>query len=133
MAMPKKGSRSLVVDGRKYRWCVRRTEDDTAWNAYGMQATLTVAVEDFYYPQSMLCISYECGFPYGKASARPRWVDTGQVMEVTPQRVAALIREALKQGWDPQAQTADFKLDLFHRRTKATPLSDAFRQVSSSQ
>lgn len=130
MAMPKKGSRSLVVDRRKYRWSVSRTDDDTGWNDYGMQTTLTVAVEDYENPESLLVIEYPCGFRYGSASVRPRLVETGQEMKVTPHRVAALIREALKQGWVPQAQTSKFKISFYRYKKGADSNVDAFRQLS---
>jgi hypothetical protein len=116
MAMPKKGSRSLVVDGRKYRWSVKCMEDDTGRNEYGMDTTLTIAVEHYENPQSMLCIHHQCGFKYasptGSAEARPRSLTTGQVMEITPHQVAALIRKALEQGWNPEAKAEKFFLTL---------------------
>ena len=99
MAMPKKGARTLVVDGRKYRWSVSFTEDDTDWNEYGMAVTLTIAVEDYDNPQSRLCVHYRCGFQYGSDDLRPRSLETGEPVPFTPRHVAGLIREASGQGW----------------------------------
>lgn len=112
MAMPKKGSRSIVVDGQKYRWSVRFTEDDTSSNKYGMEATVTVSVENYDNPQSMLCISYVCGFRYGLDEAQPRSVATGQVMEIMPDQVADMIRDALAQGWKPTIKGGKFLLQI---------------------
>jgi len=104
--MPKKGSRSLIVDKQKYRWSVSFTEDDTNWNDQGMAATLTVAIEDFENPQTMLCVRYRCGFHYGSVDERPRSVKTGQEIQVTSHEVAGYIREALEQGWNPKERNA---------------------------
>jgi len=102
MAMPRKGSRALVVDGHKYRWSVSFTEDDAGWNAQEMKASLSITIEDFQNPKGMLCISFECGFAYGSSDARPRSVNTGSEIQVTPAQVAKWIREALEQGWKPE-------------------------------
>ena len=101
MAMGKKGSRALVVDGRKYRWGVRFTVQDTHWSPYGMGASVTVTVEDYAHPQSMLCVSYACGYRYWPPRTRPRSRATGLEMEITPWLVAKWIRDAQEQGWNP--------------------------------
>lgn len=112
MAIPKKGSRSIVLDQRKYRWSVRRTEEDWAWNEYGMQAVLTVAVEDFACPAGVLCIRHECGLNYGKEKERLRLVSTGMEMRIGPGQVEEWIRIALARGWNPQAKGSKLLINL---------------------
>ena len=114
MAMPKKGSRSLIVDNQKYRWSVRRTEDDTNWNDYGMATTLTIAVENYDNPKNMLCITYRCGSEawHGAPELPTVALLTGQEMKITPGQVADLVRIALKQGWNPEAKAGKFCVTL---------------------
>ena len=44
MAIPKLGSRLIVVDGDRYRWCIRRKITYCQSNGWGK---LTVAIEHF--------------------------------------------------------------------------------------
>jgi len=112
MAMPKKGSRALVVDGHKYRWGIRRTEQDTHWNEYGMENRLTISVENYENPASMLCISYFCGGGYDGIGPNPRLAATGEEMKITPSDVEQWIRTALGQGWKPETKGAKFLVEL---------------------
>lgn len=90
MAIPKKGSRVIAVDGVAYRWRIRRKPTYSQGLAQG---ALTFAVELAQDPGSVLVVTTD--------SARPdNWV-TAPARTVRPVEVADTIRAALRQGWRP--------------------------------
>lgn len=102
MALNKKGSRRITVDGSTYRWRVRRKPS----YRQGLRWTpMTYAVEaaDEYRPGAALVVTTSRPHPgnWVAAEARP----------LLPAHVAADIREARRQGWDPARQGRPFPLD----------------------
>jgi hypothetical protein len=93
MAIAKRGSRRIVVDGVKYRWTVRRKP------SYGQaiaETPLTFAVELETAKGSVLVVD--------TGSARPdNWVEATS-STVTPKLVEQCIREAVAKGWRPAAK-----------------------------
>jgi len=74
MALARKGSREIVVDGDRYRWVV--SADD--------EPGLGIVVED----------------ADGRGQRMVTWVEHGTL--ITPGLVAQVIRWALGRGWTPQ-------------------------------
>ncbi|MFD8749432.1 hypothetical protein ACFV0O_00375 [Kitasatospora sp. NPDC059577] len=100
MALTKKGSRRIVVDGVEYRWRVSSRH----WCCDYDGSTLGYAVEDAARPGTTLVV--ETGRP---AVAEPNPVPAELVL---PREVAAGIRAARSNGWTPDADGAPFKLRL---------------------
>ncbi|GAA2589297.1 hypothetical protein GCM10010399_19240 [Dactylosporangium fulvum] len=90
MAIPKKGSRLISVDGITYRWRIR---PKPTWGQGLAETALTYAVELEQDPGSVLVVTTD--------SLRPdNWfVSSGKA--VRPAEVADTIRAALRQGWRP--------------------------------
>jgi len=91
MTLPKKGSRKLVVDGRTYRWAIRKSP------TYGEaleESNLLAAVELFDTPASTLLIEFDC----------PRsdsWMSESKV-SIGPAHISAAVRKGIAQGWQPE-------------------------------
>jgi hypothetical protein len=99
--MPKKGSRRITVDGGDYRWRVRRKPSSCQGNAW---TPLTFSVERTEAPGNLLVVSLPC--------ARPdNWLGR-RTIPVTPALVAASIRRALEQGWDPGRPGRAMRLEV---------------------
>ncbi len=92
MAIPRKGSRLITVDGTVYRWRVRHKPtycEGLGWSP------LSFSVEHGTRPGSVL----QASLPW----ARPdNWVGA-KAATVRPGLVASVIRRALDEGWTPDA------------------------------
>lgn len=98
MALPRKGTRAIEVDGVRYRWLVRRKP--TYGQAIG-ESGLTVAIERAS-PGATLLVELD--------EHRPdAWLDPGAV-SVTPRDVGAFVRVAIARGWDPASHGPTFVL-----------------------
>ncbi|MEV0192195.1 hypothetical protein AB0I39_27105 [Kitasatospora purpeofusca] len=101
MALVKKGSRRIVVDGVTYRWRVRHKPTYCQGNGW---TPLTFAVEDATTPGTALVV--QAGRPHpGNWFALP-------TQPVLPADVAQAIRTALARGWTPLASGSPFRLEL---------------------
>jgi hypothetical protein len=104
MAMPKIGSRKIVVDGISYHWRIRRyaitkTRDEGA--------PLTIVVEKESARGRVLVV----------ALPQKRNVGWGYLYDfdqtpVTPRQVALAIRRAIQAGWIPEAERKPFQSTL---------------------
>jgi hypothetical protein len=82
MTIPRKGSRTLDIDGRKFRFMVKPVRDED----------LSVTVqEDVEQPGRVM----QFHWPEGHS--------------VYPSDVAETVRDALKNGWDPSAKGSAFR------------------------
>ncbi|MFD3780324.1 hypothetical protein [Streptomyces sp. NPDC058612] len=102
MALNKKGSRRITVDGAAYRWRIRRKPSymqGLCWTP------LAYAVElaDDDRPGRKLVVTI--GQPHPS-----NWLGV-EAEPVRPACVAASIREAQAQGWDPAEPGSPFLLD----------------------
>ncbi|WP_461007405.1 hypothetical protein [Streptomyces capparidis] len=100
MALPKKGSRRIVVDSVAYRWRVRgRPTYDQAMCWW----PLTYAVELADAPGRTLVVVCDRPHPgnWWRAPTRP----------VLPAEVAATVRSARGAGWDPGQPGPPYFLD----------------------
>ncbi|GAA3009255.1 hypothetical protein [Streptosporangium longisporum] len=101
VAIPKKGSRLISVDGAVYRWRIRHKPTYSQANSWG---SLTYAVEPAEGQGRILLVELPCSRPdawYGE-----------RTMTVRPALVAATIRRALDRGWDPSQTGSAFTLNL---------------------
>jgi hypothetical protein len=100
MAISKKYSRRIVVDGVSYRW---RIPPEPNYDQGGPQGHLVVTIWSEAHPG---CVLYAVG------GARPdNWHHAvGEI--VTPRRIAEGIRAALAAGWNPAEGERGFRLAL---------------------
>jgi hypothetical protein len=100
MAVPKKGSRIITVEGVKYRWRVRHKPTYCQGNAWH---GITVSVELDKEPRTVLVVE----LPY----VRPdNWIREPAI-PVLPSVVEHWIRVALQKGWQPNVAGETFCLD----------------------
>ncbi|MEV7780077.1 hypothetical protein [Kitasatospora sp. NPDC088351] len=100
MALAKKGSRRIVVDGVEYRWRVSRRHLCCDYEG----GTLGYVAEEAARPGATLVV--ETG---RRAFVAPDLVPDQVVL---PGEVAAGIRAARSKGWTPSSSGSPFKLDL---------------------
>ncbi|MGW1991920.1 hypothetical protein [Embleya sp. NPDC001921] len=101
MALAKKGSRRITVDGVEYRWCLRRRP---TWEQDMCHSPATYAVECAATPGTTLLVTTNLRHPssvWGRESP-------GSVL---PSDVAANIRLARSGGWAPESPGSPFHLD----------------------
>ncbi|MEV5749106.1 hypothetical protein AB0L00_14920 [Actinoallomurus sp. NPDC052308] len=101
MAMPKKGSRLITVDGTTYRWRVGHKPTYSQGNS---RAPLTFAVERAEEPASVLLVTLPC--------ARPDNWEGERTIAVRPILVSGCIRRAIEQGWDSRQGGSGFTLTV---------------------
>lgn len=102
MALNKKGSRRIVVDGVEYRWRIRRKPSCTQGLCW---TPMTYAVEaaNADHPGTILIVTSSQAHP-------SNWLGV-EAAPIRPAHVAASIREARNQGWDPVQAGSPFQLD----------------------
>ncbi|WP_440068982.1 hypothetical protein [Streptosporangium sp. OZ121] len=123
MAIPKKGSRLISVDGIAYRWRIRHKPTYCQANSWG---PLTYAVESAEGRGRVLLVELPCSRPdawYGE-----------RTMTVGPALVAATIRRALDRDWDHSRAGGAFTLNLTEDELSDAmnghpPLTESFRPV----
>jgi hypothetical protein len=99
MAIPKKGSRGIQVDGAGYRWRVRRKP--TYSQSIG-ESGMTLAIQHADEPGAVLVVNLPQNHPNSCA--------TMVAIPVTPADVEGHIREALTAGWKPTAPGKSFEM-----------------------
>ena len=102
MALNKKGSRRITVDGIEYRWRVRRKPSymqGLCWTPM----TYAVEAADGSQPGTTLVVTS------GQAHSG-NWVGV-KAEPIRPGHVSASIRQAREQGWDPNRAGSPFQLD----------------------
>jgi hypothetical protein len=102
MALNKKGSRRITVDGLEYRWRIRRKPSymqGLCWTPM----TYAVEAANPGHPGTTLVVT--------TGQAHPgNWLGV-EAEPIRPAHVAASIREARNQGWDPVSAGCPFQLD----------------------
>jgi hypothetical protein len=99
VAIPKKGSRLITVDGQSYRWTIR---SKPTYVQGAFSGAMTFAVEAADHPWRVLHIELE----------RPRpdnWLLV-ETSPVTPSEVERCVRRALEAGWRPTESGPPFEL-----------------------
>lgn len=107
MAIARRGSRRIVVEGAAYRWTLRRRP--TAGQRSG-ETPLVVAMAAEEGEGSALIVRLPRAHPGNRVGRRSE--------AVTPAEVAALIREGRRSGWDPSRPGPSMELTL---RTRVAP------------
>jgi hypothetical protein len=100
MALVRKGSRQIVVDGTPYRWRLRGRPtyfQGLAWSP------CTFAVERADTPGMMLVATTNQPHP-------SNWIGR-EAEPVVPSGVAVAVQLALSEGWTPTVQGSAFHLD----------------------
>ena len=103
MAIPKRGSRNIVVNGEPYRWYVRRKP------SYGQDfldgfCNFSVAIEYATAKGSVLVVSLPQRHPLSHRCS--------EIVAVVPADVEEYIKTALARGWQPKQPGKTFVLDM---------------------
>lgn len=98
MAIPKKGSRKIVIESVEYRWTIR-SKPTYSQGAFGDD--MTAAVELAESPGTVLSIT----FPWMRCDS---WIGNPEI-PVTPKDIEFCIKDALSNGWQPEAKGSAFK------------------------
>lgn len=96
MALPRKKSRSISVDGQNYRWLLSVNTNAP------FHRTLTIAVELAHSPGTKLIVS-----PIGVDVS---YVDYNRDEPITPKVIEKFIRDAIEAGWAPADSSGTFVL-----------------------
>ncbi|PWU18584.1 MAG: hypothetical protein C5B50_08690 [Verrucomicrobia bacterium] len=99
MALPKKGTRRIRVDGREYRWAIRKKP---TYCQGALASPMTFAAECVQAPQTMLLVTTTVPRP-------DNWLQKPSVC-VKPAQVAEAIRQAHRAGWQPGVPGSAFVL-----------------------
>ena len=99
MALPRKGSRRIIVDGAEYRWAIRRKP---TYCQAAFASPMTFAVECVQAPQTVLVVTTTVPRP-------DNWLRKPSV-SVRPSQVAEAIRQAHRAGWQPGTLGSAFML-----------------------
>ena len=103
MALPRKGSRKIVVDGVAYRWYIR--SKPTYSQSMGW-SDLTVAAQQADASQTTTLV---IEMPFTRPDDVLR--DASEpVRFVSPADVARCIKEAIKEGWIPDRAGSPFQI-----------------------
>ena len=107
MAILKKGSRRIVVEGQIFRWRVneRSSKLDGIWSSW-----LTLVVELAEASGSKLIVSNSQPFSEDWFKLQAVW-QTVPPIPIFPSQVATLIQKAIKSGWEPKKQGKPFILN----------------------
>ncbi|MBT2366015.1 hypothetical protein J7E88_12025 [Streptomyces sp. ISL-10] len=100
MALPKKGSRRITVDGNTYRW---RLRGRPTYDQGLVRSPLTYAVEHADSPGTTLVITTDQPHP-------SNWLGS-MATPLPPSHVADSIRTARAGGWLPESPGSPFRLD----------------------
>jgi hypothetical protein len=100
MAIVKKGSRRIVVDGVQYRWSIhdKPRHDPPIGDSY-LPCSVERAVEQ---PGAILIITFRIDYDYKRGK---------NLTPILPSQVANAIRGALEAGWQPLAPGKQFFYD----------------------
>ncbi|MFE0146234.1 hypothetical protein ACFWY5_03785 [Nonomuraea sp. NPDC059007] len=101
MAIPKKGSRLITVDGVVYRWRIRHKPTYDQGNGW---SPMTFAVQLADAPAQVLVVS----LPFHRPDS---WLGE-ETATVRPALVAAVVARALHAGWRPDQNGSHVRLDL---------------------
>ncbi len=98
MAIPKKGTRKIIVDNIVYRWLIRRKA--TYGQADYGNGKIHVAIELEQNPGTTLFIITDRG--------HPKDYNTITVVPVTPSDISNWIKQALALDWKPETKDSQF-------------------------
>lgn len=102
MAIPKKGSRLITINGDHYRWRIRHKPTYFQGNEW---TNLTLAVEKADNPGTTLVIKMPQPHPKSWSNKEP--------VAVLPSNVKTSIEKALALGWQPSTPGSPFEFTYF--------------------
>ena len=91
MAMPRKKSRTLIVDGATYRWTLT-----------GNRGSLFVVVESEESPGQVLQAEFDAEDSFESIDYRHSIHTQGK--SITPKTISRVVRYALAKGWNPNGK-----------------------------
>ena len=94
MSIPKKGTRSIIVNKEGYKWLIRRKATYNQTD-YGI-GHIHVAIEHASKPNTTLVIDTD--------RKHPKDWNTSTIVPVLPSDIAKWIGQALELGWKPKAK-----------------------------
>lgn len=115
MTFPKKGSRSIVVEGITYRYITTGT--------YG-GVTLNVEKESAKGQRLEAWFDYHFLSEEGVTSSGQRYTSHTPTIQVTPGMAAQVIRYGLEQGWTPDKSAKELNLGSVDDKVKLNFSSD---------
>jgi len=106
MAIPKRGSRIIVIDGITYRWHVRKKASYSKHLSFWTNGSVgvTIAVEHAETPGSVL-VAHMPPQQHPISGTLP-------VVSVVPSQVAESIARALATGWEAKKPGGPFRLRM---------------------
>ena len=108
MAIPKKGTRTITVEGGKYRWLIRR-KATYSQSDYGI-GRVHVAVEHAENPGTTL-------FIYTNREHPKDW-NTEKIIPVVPSDVSNWIKQALELNWKPEQNGPQLSVSIEEGKMK---------------
>jgi hypothetical protein len=103
MAIPKKGSRKINVDGRDFLWRVR--SKPTYSQALGWaNMTISVTLANQLGASTLMI--------HANFSRPDAWIPDPDTVPITPAMVAHSIKQALRDGWAPTQSGTAFEVAL---------------------
>lgn len=102
MAIPKKGSRSITINGDHYLWRIRHKP---TYSQGFQEANLTLAVEKADNPGTTLVVTMPQAHPGNWRGQQP--------VAVLPSHVKTSIEKAIALGWQPSAPGSPFEFTYF--------------------
>ena len=102
MAIPKKGTRTIIVDEENYRWLIRR-KATYGQTDYGI-GRIHVAIEHADNPGTTL-------FVYTDREHPKDW-NTKKVIPVMPSDISNWIKQALELKWEPQEKGSQLSVSI---------------------
>ncbi|SNR14735.1 hypothetical protein [Tenacibaculum jejuense] len=106
MAIPKKGTRKIDVDGLKFRWLIRKKATYTQ-SVYGI-GKLHVAIELEENPGTNLFIRTD--------RKHPNDIETEMVNPITPYDISNWIKQAFELGWNPSKNGNTFRTKIMNNK-----------------
>lgn len=123
MTLPKKGSRTIEVDGTLFRYTISRIKPKSDWREeieeldtnfmryakrFGLgnvcDATINITIQSAHNSASSMFIKCHTLIVDG-------FLGPEQLIQIKPNQISQLIRKSLKDGWKPNIR-GDFKLEL---------------------
>lgn len=101
MAIPKRGSRNIVVNGESYRWYMRRKP---TYRQGLCEEVMSFAIEHAEVKGSVLIAELPQYHPGNWRGA--------EIVPLVPANVARCIQTALARGWQPKQPGKTFVLDM---------------------
>lgn len=128
MALSKKGTRKIEVDGNHFLYKISKLKSKTDWRAqkdelddtfmkharhYGLgnvkDASIHIVIQSATNPISKMYIACHTLIVDG-------FMGPEQIIQITPKLISILLKKGIKNGWDP-TKKEDFKMEIIQKNT----------------